>query len=140
MRKTLDRMLDVMDQQKEQQSTGTLADLPPDVSKQLLACHAVTDEFLQQFWQAVSPSLDNDADAAGSNLPERAAKARKMLDVLAQTNARVKKIADLAEDGQPGFGSEFIYMVRPAPYTGIQRDKQCRAACDSLRREAGRIG
>ena len=120
MRVSLDDMLDNMEQQKEQHPGNTLAELPGDVHKQLISCHAATDEFLQQFWQSISPSLEGRGGTAPT-LPERARKAKQMLQVLARTDARMESIADAADAVLPGTGRACVEAAFSATRQAVAR-------------------
>ncbi|WFD44506.1 RNA polymerase II transcription factor B subunit 1 [Malassezia psittaci] len=120
MRKALDSMLDNMEQQKQQNSIAAFRELPADIVKQVVSCHAATNEFLQQFWQAVSPT----SDAAMVHMPsltQRVSKARHMLDVLRRTPHRMQTIIDAAEDAQPGSGSVCVQAAFDATQRAVLR-------------------
>lgn len=119
MRTALDAMLDNMEQQKELHPGNAIQELPPDIAKQLLACHAATDEFLQQFWQAISPS--GDVASAPQTLAQRAAKARQMLEVLGRAPVRMQRIAEDAEAAQPGVGYACVEAAFSATRQAVER-------------------
>lgn len=120
MRSALDTMLENMEQQKELHPGAAVQELPVDLYKQLLACHAATDEFLQQFWQAISPTSDA-AVTAPPTLTERAAKARQMLGVLSRAPLRMQSIADAAEEVQPGIGRACVEAAFSATRHAVER-------------------
>ncbi|KAI3628952.1 hypothetical protein CBS9595_000024 [Malassezia furfur] len=126
MRTALDAMLDNMEQQKELHPGNAIQELPPDIAKQLLACHAATNEFLQQFWQAMSPS--GDVASAPQTLAQRAAKARQMLDVLDRAPVRMQRIAEDAEAAQPGVGQACVEAAFSATRQAVQRALRYRQA------------
>ncbi|PKI85291.1 Tfb1p [Malassezia vespertilionis] len=112
MRHALDAMLDNMRQQDSTEHENIMSDLPSDVHKQVISCQAATIEFLQQFWQAISPSAaKNTQQNRGVHLdiPQRIEKAKRMLVVLAKTDERIGRIAATADAALPGTGGEIVH-------------------------------
>ncbi|WFD00441.1 RNA polymerase II transcription factor B subunit 1 [Malassezia yamatoensis] len=120
MRQALDTMLENMEQQKQQNSILAFRELPAEIVKQVISCHAATNEFLQQFWQAVSPTSDA-VMVHTLSLSQRVSKARQMLDVLRRTPHRMQTIMDAAEDAQPGSGSKCVQAAFDATQHAVLR-------------------
>lgn len=104
MSSTLRHMLNNIEQQKEQRSFTALDELPPDVYKQLISCQAATSEFLQQFWQAVLPSMD----PSHRTVEQRLKKAQHMISILKKTDTRVENVAVAADAALPGKGYDSV--------------------------------
>ena len=104
MDKTLRHMLENMKRQKEQRTSRALDELSADVYKRIVSCHAATSEFLQQFWQAVLPSMDH----KHVDMEERVDKARYMLKILRRTDTRIEDIATAADSSLPGEGYDIV--------------------------------
>ena len=93
-----------MKRQKEQRTSRALDELSADVYKRIVSCHAATSEFLQQFWQAVLPSMDH----KHVDMEERVDKARYMLKILRRTDTRIEDIATAADSSVPGEGYDIV--------------------------------
>ena len=112
MRRTLDTMLQNMEQRKFGHQTNASTELPADIYKLATSCHAATTEFLRQFWQAVTLTVQGQ-DASGNDtrrmsVDERVNKARRMQQTLGRTAQNINSIAEAAEAALPGNGRRLV--------------------------------
>ena len=105
-------MLQNMEQRKFGHQTNASTELPADIYKLATSCHAATTEFLRQFWQAVTLTVQGQ-DASGNDtrrmsVDERVNKARRMQQTLGRTAQNINSIAEAAEAALPGNGRRLV--------------------------------
>ncbi|WFD34548.1 RNA polymerase II transcription factor B subunit 1 [Malassezia cuniculi] len=117
MRAALVDMLDNMDQRKHGRGETALSELPPNVVRDLLACHAATGEFLRQFWQQLAPSWEPNR----ASPEERAKRAKIMAAELVKTHGKVRDIALDADDALPGRGRSIVEEAMSGTLAAVEK-------------------
>lgn len=120
MRSALHSMLENMDQQRSGPTVLSLQELPPEIQKNVMTCFATTNEFLQQFWQAVLTSSEVDTSASLS-IDERVVKVRRMVQVLRDSLSRMDDLAEAAESNTPGSGYASVTEAFRATRVAVHR-------------------
>lgn len=88
----------------------SLADLQDETYRALSSAQAATTEFLRQFWMSVTPDAAVLKELSETDA-QRHARARRMLDLLRTTPARMDSLAQQAESARPGVGGDRVRVA-----------------------------